>query len=137
MTVRELLAPLARPEVNLDAEVMIRAPLECDRGHPGLKGNLHIPTRGIEAGAFPKQSSPMSGKPWVMIIGCDGWEQSPPAVSTHEAYVSADPLVRAEQALRIYVERAIADDKRGHVAPLVMTTATVRAILRASKQKKP
>lgn len=78
MTVRELIRELTRDDVDPNAEVMISAPLACDRGRPGLVGHLDLPTRAVETGHFagPKDDA-FYGKPWAMIMGTDVWSLLP------------------------------------------------------------
>ena len=76
MTVKELIRVLTSDvNINADAEVMIRAPLGCNRGTNAFSGNLDLPTCGIETGQF--ESGPEYHKPWVMILGIDVWGISP------------------------------------------------------------
>jgi hypothetical protein len=71
MKVRELIQALLDSDIDMDAEVMISAPLECDRSNP-RKGLLDLPTHGISAGRFVAPDI-VKGRPWVRIQGTDAW----------------------------------------------------------------
>ena len=62
MKARELIALLAQ-HADQDAEVMIEA------------RDVRIATIGVRVGEFPDQPGPMSGRPWVMVVGSECWEQ--------------------------------------------------------------
>lgn len=75
MTVRELISELLRSGVDMDAEVMVSTPLECNRGAPGV-GTLILPTIQIETGVFPEASiEELRGKSWAKVCGTDAWRQ--------------------------------------------------------------
>lgn len=69
MKVRELIRALA--DEDPEAEVIISAPLECDRSNP-RRGRLDLPTYGISAGRFVEPDM-VKGRPWVRIQGTDAW----------------------------------------------------------------
>lgn len=71
MKVRELIQALMESDIDLDAEVIISAPLEHDRSNP-RKGRLDLPTHGISAGRFVAPEM-VEGRPWVRIQGTDAW----------------------------------------------------------------
>lgn len=73
MNGRDLIYELLKHDLN--AEVMISAPLEADQGHPGLTGDLTLPTCGVDSGFF--QSGAVEGMPWVSILGAEVWRMQP------------------------------------------------------------
>jgi len=65
--VRDLIRDLLDTDMN--AEVMISAPLECSQSDP-RPGHLSIPSLGIRTGTFQGPGSePAVGSPWVMVQG--------------------------------------------------------------------
>lgn len=71
MKVRDLIRDLLDTDMN--AEVMISAPLECSQSDP-RPGHLSIPSLGIRTGTFQGPGSePAVGSPWVMVQGTSVW----------------------------------------------------------------
>ena len=71
MKVRELIQALLDSDIDMDAEVIISAPLKHDRSNP-RKGRLDLPTHGISAGQFLAPEM-VKDRPWVRIQGTDAW----------------------------------------------------------------
>lgn len=102
MTVHQLISELLRSGVDMSAEVLISAPLECNRGGSSA-GKLTLPTVRVDAGKFSYLTinREMQGKPWVSICGTDAWGQfreSPDLVKTRTEDLVDSEFVRAEMA---------------------------------------
>lgn len=70
MKVRQLVQHLVT--LDMDAEVMVDAPLSCARSDVAQHGgNLTLPVLAVTFGVF--QSGNAKGRPWVSIVGTDIW----------------------------------------------------------------
>lgn len=66
MNVRQLIEHLLKSD--LEAEVMIDAPLCCSRSPVVATDSLSLPVRCVKLGVFPD-----SGKSWLIVQGTDAW----------------------------------------------------------------